>query len=99
MLTIVFLQNLHHYRKIKKGNKVYLAEVENKWINGRCIQKHIKYVGKEVEGKTVFASSLSDLEVENVKVYGPLLVLHHLATEIGLSQCLGPYGDELLSLV
>ncbi len=86
-------------RKIKKGNKVYLAEVENKWINGRCIQKHIKYVGKEVDGKTVFASSISDLEVENVKIYGPLLVLHHLATEIGLSQCLGPYGDELLSLV
>jgi len=86
-------------RKIKKGNKVYLAEVENKWINGRCIQKHIKYVGKEVDGKTVFASSISDLEVENVKIYGPLLVLHHLATEIGLSQCLGPYGDEILSLV
>jgi transposase len=86
-------------RKIKKGNKVYLAEVENKWLNGRCIQKHIKYVGKEVDGKTVFASSISDLEVENVKIYGPLIVLHHLATEIGLSQCIGHYGDEILSLV
>jgi len=86
-------------RKIKKGTKVYLAEVENKWVNGRCIQKHIKYVGKEVDGKTVFASSISDLEIENVKIYGPLIVLHHLATEIGLSQCIGHYGDEILSLV
>lgn len=33
------------------------------------------------------------------KLYGPLLVLNHLAREIGLSEVLGDYGDEILSLV
>lgn len=86
-------------RKIQKGGKVYLAEVENKWIDGKCIQKHIRYIGKEVDGKTVLASSISDIEVEAVKLYGPLLVLHHIAQKIDLSQHLGSYGDEILSMV
>jgi transposase len=86
-------------RKIHKGGKVYLAEVENKWIGGKCIQKHIRYVGKEVDGKTVLASSISDIEVEAVKLYGPLIVLHHLAQKIDLSHYLGSYGEEILSMV
>ena len=36
-------------RKIKKGDKVYYQEVENKWINGRTVQKHIRYIGKDRE--------------------------------------------------
>jgi len=86
-------------RKINKGGKVYLAEVENKWVGGKCIQKHIRYVGREVDGKTVLAASISDIEVDAVKLYGPLIVLHHLAQKIDLSQCLGHYGDEILSMV
>ena len=64
-------------RKIKRGGKVYLAEVENQWVNGKCVQKHIRYIGKEVDGETVLASSISDIEVEDVKIYGPLMVLNH----------------------
>ena len=36
-------------RKIKKGDKVYYQEVENKWINGKTVQKHIRYIGKDRE--------------------------------------------------
>ena len=34
-------------RKIKKGDKVYYQEVENKWINGKTVQKHIRYIGRD----------------------------------------------------
>ena len=86
-------------RKIRKGNNVYLAEVENRWIDGKCIQKHLRYIGREIDGKTVLASSLSDVEVDEVKLYGPLLVLDSIARKIGLHSLLGEYNREILSLV
>jgi len=86
-------------RRIKRKGHVYLAEVENKWIDGKCVQRHIRYVGREAEGKTLVAASLSEVQVEQVKLYGPLLVLHHLAEEIGLADHLGFYRQEILSLV
>ena len=86
-------------RKIKKGDKVYLAEVENRWVDGKCVQKHIRYVGKEASGKTVLSASISNVEIEQVKLFGPLLVLDHLAREVGLHERLGEYAKEILSLV
>lgn len=86
-------------RKIKKGDKIYLAEVENQWVDGKCVQKHIRYIGKEANGKTILSSSLSDLQIDQVKLHGPLLVLHHLAKEIGLPELLGEYSAEILSMV
>ena len=86
-------------RKIKRKGRVYLAEVENRWVNGKVVQRHIRYVGREADGKTILAASLSEAEVEQVKLYGPLLVLHHLAKKIQLPEQLGPYSQEILSLV
>jgi len=86
-------------RKIKVGNRTYLSEVENHRIDGKVVQRHIRYVGKEVDGCTILASSLSNVEITDVKVYGPLLALNQLAQEIGLSEMLGRYGNEILSLV
>ena len=86
-------------RRIKRKGRVYLAEVENTWVKGKVVQRHIRYVGREADGKTVLAASLSEVEVEHVKLYGPLLVLHHLAKEIHLPEHLGPYHQEILSLV
>jgi len=34
-------------RKIKRGEKIYYAEVENRWINGKCVQKHIRSLGTD----------------------------------------------------
>ena len=86
-------------RRIRRAGRVYLAEVENKWIKGQCVQRHLRYVGREADGKTLLAASLSEVEVEQVKLYGPLLVLHHLANEIQLADQLGDYSQEILSLV
>ena len=86
-------------RRIKRQGHVYLAEVENRWVDGKCVQRHIRYVGREADGKTLLAASLSEVEVDQVKLYGPLLVLNHLAKEIALPEQLGSYSQEILSLV
>jgi transposase len=86
-------------KKSKRNGKTYLNEVENKWINGKCVQKHIRYIGTEADGETKLAASISDIEVEDVKVFGPLIILHHIAKEIGLPNLLGEYAPEILSLV
>jgi transposase len=86
-------------RKIKRGERTYLAEVENQWKDGRCVQKHIRYIGKEVDEKVILASSISNLEVTEIKLFGPLLVLDSLAKGIELEAILGEYGKEILSMV
>lgn len=86
-------------RKYKVRGKVYLAEVESKRIKGKMVQRYIRHVGKEADGKTILSASMSDVEVDQVKLYGPLLVLNHLAQEIGLAERLGQYGNEMLSMV
>lgn len=86
-------------RKIKTARGIYLAEVESKRVNGKVIQKHIRYVGKEADGRTILSASISNVEVEQVKLYGPLLVLHELARDIGLPELLGPFSREILSMV
>lgn len=90
---------MSYIKRSKKNGKVYLSEVESKKINGKVVTKHIRYLGKEVDGETILSSSISNLEVEQVKVYGPLLILNHIAEEIKLSSMLGEYGDEILSMV
>lgn len=86
-------------RKIKRGKKVYLAEVESRRVDGRVVQRFIRYIGKEADGRTILSTSMSDVEVDEVKLYGPLLVLHHLAEEVGLREHLGHYANEILSMV
>ena len=86
-------------RKFKRGGRIYLAEVENRRVGDKVVQRFVRYVGKEADGRTVLSTSLSEAEVEAVKLYGPLLVLHHLATEIQLPEQLGDYSQEILSLV
>ena len=86
-------------RKIKNGKYIYLAEVENKWVNGKVVQKHIRYVGREINGKRIFSGSAEEIEVTGVKIWAPLIVLDKLAKQINLSELLGDYGDYLLSMV
>ena len=77
---------------------IFFVELRKR-VNGKVVQKYIRYVGKEVNDKTVVSISSDDLEVDQVKVHGPLFVLHKIATEINLSEALGEYSDEILSMV
>lgn len=86
-------------RRIKRGKCTYLAEVENKWVDGKVIQKHIRYVGKESNGERILSGSIKNTEVTKVAVWAPLTVLNTLANEINLSGILGDYGKYLMSLV
>ena len=87
-------------RKIKnKNGQTYLAEVKNIWVDGKCVQKHVRYIGKEVDGKAVISISPKDFQVDGVKVYGPLLAIHRIAGKIGLPEILGEYSNEVLSMV
>lgn len=86
-------------RKIKTGKKVYFAEVKNKRIDGKVVQRHIRYLGKEPDNQTILSTSISELSIDKVKLSGPLLVLNHLANEIKLPSILGEFGPEILSLV
>ena len=90
---------MSYIKRTKRNGNVYLSEVENKKINGKVVTKHIRYIGKEVDGETILSTSVNDIEVDKVKVYGPLIILNHIANEFGLSELLGEYGDELLSMV
>jgi hypothetical protein len=47
-------------RKIKRGSNVYYQEVENVWVNGKTVQKHIRYVGKDKDRP-------SDIPLERVQ--------------------------------
>ena len=90
---------MSYIKRSKRKGKVYLSEVETKRVNGKVVTRHIRYLGKEADGKTVLSSSLSNVEIEQVKIYGPLLVLNHIAQEINLPTLLGQYGNEILSMV
>ena len=94
--------NVHYMsfiRKVKRGDKVYLQKVESHRINGKVVQRYIRYVGREADSKKKLSTPLSDVAVEHVKVYGPLLVLDHIAKGIGLAEVLGSFAREILSLV
>lgn len=86
-------------RKIKRNGKIYLAEVENVRLKGKVVQRHIRYLGREADGHTVLSCSISDVEIESVKLAGPLMALHHIAKNIGLTEMLGEYSSEILSMV
>lgn len=86
-------------RRIKRDGKVYLAEVESVRVGDKVVQRHIRYVGKEVNGETVITCAINDLKVEHIKVFGPLLILNDLAKSIGLHDLLGDYSQEILSMV
>ena len=97
--VVGIIPTMSFIRKRKRNGKIYLEEVENVRVNGKVVQKHIKYIGREADNRTILSSSISNVSIESVKLHGPLLVLDYLAKKIGLAETLGEYGNEILSLV
>jgi transposase len=90
---------MNFIRKIKKGKFTYLAEVKTFREDGVVKQQHIRYVGKEKNGKTILSCSISDAQITSVKLSGQLMVLNSIAKSIGLHETLGEYSNEILSMV
>src|SRR6202041_887462 len=53
--VIVYIMSF--IRRIKREDKVYLGKVENVRINGKVVQRHIRYAGRAADGKTVVSAS------------------------------------------
>ena len=83
-------------RKIKRGNSVYLAEVENRRENGKIVQKHIRYLGKEVGGKTIKKVNSEKIKIKGVKRSLDILAIEKIADELKVS---GIENKHFLSLV
>jgi transposase len=73
--------------------------VENIRIGGKVVQKHLRYIGRLADDTTVLSASISHIRVDQIKLYGNLLVLNHLAQQIHLPSLLGQFGNEIMSLV
>lgn len=85
-------------RKRKRNGQIYLEEVENVREHGKIVQKFIRHVGREANGKQILSCSISTAEIESVKLSGPLMVLNSIANEIGLPSLLGDYSNEILAM-
>jgi transposase len=68
-------------------------------MDGKVVQKHIRYVGRELNGERILSGSIENTEVIGVKIWAPLIVLDKLSKQVNLSEILGDYGDYLLSMV
>jgi hypothetical protein len=86
-------------RKIKKGNSVYLARVENYREDGKVKQRVLEYVGKEVDGKPVKRVSSDNIEITSVKRHLDYSVLHQIAEKLSLPKLLGKDASRILLLV
>ncbi len=83
-------------RKIKRGKSIYLAEVENRRENGKIVQKHIRYLGKEVGGKTIKKVNSEKIKIKGVKRSLDILAIEKIADELKVS---GIENKHFLSLV
>lgn len=86
-------------RKLKRNGHTYLVEVESYRKGGKVKQRYLRYIGKEVDDKRVLTGSIANAQVTKVSVYGPLLALHSIASELGLAEILGEDAPEMLSMV
>jgi hypothetical protein len=87
-------------RKIKRGNRVYLAEVENNRDGAKVRQKLIRYLGLDptcIENDIPF--KINDLKIGSVKVFGAIIALESIAKELGLFDLLGDIAEPILTLV
>lgn len=76
-------------RRIKRNGRIYEALVENKRIDGKVVQRHIRYLGlAPEESQPKKKVNIGSLEITDSRVYGPIIVLDYLAREIGLYKIL-----------
>lgn len=78
-------------RKIKIGEKIYLAEVKSVRENGKVRQKFIRYLGTEIDGKPTKKVFTKDITVKNVKRSLDVLCIDLIAKELGIASIKNKY--------
>lgn len=87
-------------RKIKRRNRIYLAEVENHRDGAKVKQKLIRYLGLDPACvRSDVAFKINDLKIDQVKVYGAVIALESIAHELGFFEILGDIAKPILTLV
>ena len=86
-------------RKIKKGDSIYLAKVESYREDGKVKQRVLEYVGKEENGIAIQKMDINKVNVQNVKHYADVSVLHQLALSLNLNYLLGKHSKSILALL
>jgi transposase len=86
-------------RKIKKGDSVYLAKVESYREDGKVKQRVLEYIGKQENGVAIQKVDINKIEVQNVKHYAEVAVLHQLALELKLNYLLGKNHKPIIALL
>jgi transposase len=87
-------------RKYRRNGRIYLAEVENIRIDGRVIQKFIRYVGVDpASDREAFPTCPAELSVTGCHIYGSVVALDHISKQLGFYELLGKDAPAILSLV
>ena len=92
-ILIVFIINttMSFIRKIKVGQKTYLAEVKSVRENGKVRQKFIRYLGTEIDGKLSKRVFTKDIVVKYVKRSLDVLCIDSIAKELGIASIKNKY--------
>ena len=87
-------------RKQRRNGRVYLSEVENHWVDGKCKQKFIRYIGVDPDcDREAFPTCNDELSLDGVKLHGSVLVLNSIAKQLNLHELLGNHFAPILALV
>lgn len=86
-------------RKIKKGNSIYLAKVESYREDGKVKQRVLEYVGTEENGIAIQKVDINKIDVENVKHYADVSVLHQICLSLNLHYLLGKHHKAIIALL
>ena len=86
-------------KKIKRGKKTYLIEVEGyRDKDGKVKHRYKRYLGRLGENGETIPSS-KEIEVDNVYQFGFPAVITKSIEELRLREVFGTYGDEVALLV
>lgn len=87
-------------RKIKKGNSVYLAKVENYRQDGKVKQRVIEYIGKEEDGKVIpKKTKQADFNITKITQFLDILTIDTVCKTLEIDDFLGSSSRYLLALI
>lgn len=86
-----------YIRRVKVGNRIYLAEVKSVRQGNKVRQQFIRYVGRDVDGRAVRQTSTDAIALEEVKRSLDVLAVDKMARDLDLPTLLG--NNRALALV
>jgi len=83
-------------RRVKAGNRIYLAEVKSVRKNGKVKQEFIRYLGREIEGRPVKKVNTNNIEAVSVKQSLDVLAIDKIAKELSINSISNKYFLSLI---